>query len=71
MTEASKPKQDSRRKSREQEELEAKYRAIRSFQRRLEDIAWKHEVFLPAIDEFRAGLRKSNPKPLFELESGE
>jgi hypothetical protein len=59
------------RKTREQEELEAKYRAIRSFQRRLEDIAWKHEVLLPALDAYKRGELVNGEKPIFEMEPGE
>lgn len=59
------------RKSREQEEFEAFERARRGFERKLEDIAWKHETFLPRIEQFKAGLLKRNGKPALELESGE
>ena len=59
------------RKAREQEELEAKYRAIRAYQRRLEDIAWKHEVFLPTLDAYKKGELKLGDRPVFELEPGE
>ena len=60
------------RKSREQEELEAFLRASRGYERRLEDIAWKHEKFLPMLDDYAAGRLKLNgDKPVFELEPGE
>ena len=63
---------EPKRKSREQEEAEAELRAIRAYERRMEDIAWKHEVFLPKMDEFvkrQKAIDKS--KPVFELEAGE
>lgn len=59
------------RKTREQEELEAKIRAIRAYERKMEDIAWKHETFLPALEAFKQGQIRKNPAPPFELESGE
>lgn len=58
------------RKTREQEELEAKMRAIRAYERRMDDIAWKFETFLPALDAYQEGRKKVNPKPVFELETG-
>ena len=59
------------RKSREQEEFEAFERAKRAFERKLEDIAWKHEDFLPRVEQFKQGLLRRNGKPSLELESGE
>ena len=57
------------RKSREQEELEAFLRASRSYERRLQDIAWKFDKFLPLLDDYKAGRLKLNgSKPVFELE---
>ena len=56
------------RKSREQEELEARMRAVRAYERRMEDIAWKFETFLPTLEKFQQGLLK---KKQSELESGE
>ena len=59
------------RKSREQEELEAALRAVRAYERRLQDIQWKHEKFLPMLDAYRAGELTLGDKPVFELEPGE
>lgn len=59
------------RKSREQEELECALRAVRAYERRLQDIAWKHEKFFPIMDDYKAGLLKPSEKPVFELEPGE
>ena len=60
------------RKSREEEEVEAALRAVRAYERRLQDIEWKHTKFLPTMDEYKAGRLKLNvDKPLFELEPGE
>lgn len=59
------------RKTREQEELEASLRAVRAYERRLQDIAWKHDKFLPMLDAYRAGELKISDKPVFELEPSE
>ncbi|HET6914721.1 MAG TPA: hypothetical protein VFH56_01385 [Acidimicrobiales bacterium] len=59
------------RKPREQEEFEAFERAKRGLQRKLEDIAWKHEEFLPRLQQFQEGRLHINGKPKLELESGE
>ena len=60
------------RKSREQEELEAAMRAVRAYERKLQDIEWKHEKFLPMLDDYKAGrLKLNDEKPVFELEPGE
>ena len=61
----------SRRKPREQEEFEAFQRAKRGLERKLEDIAWKHDTFLPMLEEFKAGRRGIDGRPKLELESGE
>lgn len=60
------------RKTREQEELEAELRAVRRFQRTLDDIAWKHETFFPTLDAYLEGRKVlDKSKPVFELEGGE
>jgi hypothetical protein len=40
------------RKSLEQELLEAKLRAERAWQKKKDDLAWKHRIFWPTIDSF-------------------
>lgn len=49
------------RKSREQEEFELRLRTERRYYKNLDDIAWKHEIFLPALDGFKQGKKKINP----------
>lgn len=59
-------------KSREQEEFEAFLRASRAYERKLEDIAWKHEKFLPLLNKYKQGLAEINKDvEVFEMESGE
>lgn len=56
------------RKTRGEEEFEAFERAKRALERKLEDIAWKHEWFLPRLEEYKKGLLKENGRPRLELE---
>jgi len=57
------------RKSLELELLEAKLRIERAWQKKKDDLRWKHEVFWPTIDSFqRSTLTIDKEK---ELESGE
>lgn len=58
------------RKSRAQEEFEAFERAKRKLERTLEDIAWKHETFLPRLNDFLEGRLHINGRPKLELEAG-
>lgn len=55
------------RKSREQEEFEAFERAKRAFERKLDDIAWKHEEFFPRLNAFLKGELDKKGKPKLEL----
>ena len=57
------------RKSLEQELLEAKLRAERAWQRKKEDLAWKHTIFWPTIDSFLGSTLTIDKEK--ELESGE
>ena len=43
------------RKSLERELLEAKLRAERAWERKKEDLAWKHRVFWPTVDAYETG----------------
>ena len=57
------------RKSLEMELLEASLRAKRAWEKKKEDLRWKHEVFWPTIDSFvRSTLTVDKKK---ELESGD
>jgi len=57
------------RKSLELELLEAKLRIERAWQKKKDDLRWKHEVFWPTIDSFqRSTLTIDKEK---ELGSGE
>lgn len=59
------------KKTREQEELEAFLRVSRRYERTLQDIAWKHEKFLPLLEQYKAGqIKLDGSKPVFELEPG-
>ena len=59
------------RKTREQAELEAYLRHKRAYEKKLDDIAWNYETFVPLLEEYKAGRLKLNyEKPLFELEIG-
>lgn len=60
------------RKSREQEEFETFLRFARGYERKMQDIEWKHEKFLPLLEKYEAGeLKLDSTKPVFELEPGE
>lgn len=56
------------RKSLERELLEAKLRIERAWQKKKDDLRWKHEVFWPTVDAYQAGELEVDTK---ELESGE
>ena len=57
------------RKSLEQELLEAKLRAERAWERKKEDLRWKHTIFWPTIDSFARGTETIDTQK--EIESGE
>lgn len=59
------------KKPRKQEEFEAFERAKRGLERKLDDIAWKHETLLPRIELFKQGRLHINGTPRLELEPGE
>lgn len=60
------------RMTREEAELRAFLRASRAYERKLQDIEWHYDKFLPLVDEYKAGkLKLDGSKPVFELESGE
>jgi len=57
------------RKSLELELLEAKLRIERAWQKKKDDLRWKHEVFWPTIDSFLSSTLTIDKEK--ELESGE
>jgi hypothetical protein len=57
------------RKSLEQELLEAKLRAERAWQKKKDDLAWKHRIFWPTIDSFLSSTLTIDRDK--ELESGD
>lgn len=57
------------RKSLERELLEAKLRAERAWERKKEDLRWKHEVFWPVVDAHATSELEVDVKK--ELESGD
>lgn len=59
------------RMTREEAELRAFLRASRGYERKLQDIEWHYEKFLPMLEDYKAGRLKLNrSKPVFELEPG-
>ena len=57
------------RKSLEQELLEAKLRIERAWQKKKDDLHWKHEVFWPTIDAYATGELEVDAQK--EIESGD
>lgn len=59
------------RMTKEEAELRAFLRASRAYERKLQDIDWYYEKFLPLLDEYKAGkLKLDGSKPVFELLEG-
>lgn len=57
------------RKSLEMELLEASLRAQRAWEKKKEDLRWKHDVFWPTIDSFASGAEAIDTQK--EIDSGE
>ena len=60
------------RKTKEQAQLEAYLRAKRAYEKKMSDIDWNYDTFVPLLEEYKAGRLKIDlQRPAFELEVGD
>lgn len=57
------------RKPKEQAQLEAYLRAQRAYEKKMADIDWNYDTFVPLLEDYKAGRIKIDiSKPVFKLE---
>jgi len=57
------------RKPKEQAQLEAYLRAKRAYEKKMDDIDWNYEEYVPILEDYKAGRLKIDiSQPLFALE---
>lgn len=57
------------RKTKEQAQFEAYLRARRSYEKKMDDIDWNYDVFVPLLEDYKAGrIAIDIKKPAFALE---
>jgi hypothetical protein len=60
------------RKTKEQAQFEAYLRAKRAYEKKMQDIDWNYDEFVPLLEDYKAGrLQIDIKKPAFELEVGD
>jgi len=59
------------RKTKEQAQFEAYLRAKRAYEKKMDDIDWNYDMFVPLLEDYKAGrIQIDIQKPAFELEVG-
>ena len=60
---------DTNRQSKAEAKLKAHLRAERAYVRKMEDIDWLYDTYLPLVDDFKAGRLVLNGENPFQLEA--